>query len=65
MTGNNMIGIAKIKQFLQKEFNIKDLGKIMYFLDIELAYSKNGLFMPQRKYVLNLLKDSEKRLQNL
>nr|KYP50092.1 hypothetical protein KK1_028166 [Cajanus cajan] len=39
---------------------MKDLGKLKYFLGIEIAYSKNGIFISQRKYVLDLLKETGK-----
>nr|KYP53160.1 hypothetical protein KK1_024983 [Cajanus cajan] len=39
---------------------MKDLGKLKYFLRIEVAYSKNGIFISQRKYVLDLLKETGK-----
>jgi len=32
----------------------------MYFLGIELAYSRQGIFIPQRKYILDLLKKTGK-----
>jgi hypothetical protein len=41
-----------------KEFEIKDLGKFKYFLGIEVARSKLGIFISQQKYVLDLLKDT-------
>ena len=40
---------------LAKEFLIKDLGVLKYFLGIEVAYSKVEIFLSQRKYVLDLL----------
>nr|KYP34599.1 hypothetical protein KK1_044433 [Cajanus cajan] len=36
---------------------MKDLVKLNYFLGKEVAYSKNGIFISQRKYVLDLLKE--------
>jgi hypothetical protein len=45
---------------LKNKFDIKDLGKLSYFLEIEIAYSNKGLFLSQRKYTLNLLKETEK-----
>ena len=33
------------------------MGKLKYFLEIEVARSKEGIFVSQHKYVLNLLKE--------
>ncbi|KAL0745519.1 hypothetical protein Bca101_101979 [Brassica carinata] len=51
-------GIKATKEFLKSVFEIKDLGEIKYFLGIELCRSKEGLFISQRKYTLDLLKDA-------
>ncbi|KAL0745479.1 hypothetical protein Bca101_102027 [Brassica carinata] len=49
-------GIIATKEFLKSMFEIKDLGEMKYFLGIEICRSKEGLFMSQRKYTLDLLK---------
>ena len=38
-----------VKQRLKKEFEIKELGKLKYFLNIEVAYSTKGIFISQQK----------------
>lgn len=48
-----------IKEKLQKEFKIKDLGQLKYFLGIEVSHSKLGIFLCQRKYCLDILQDSK------
>lgn len=40
------------------EFEIKELGKLKYFLGIEVAYSKKDLFISQQKYILDLLQET-------
>ncbi|KAI5323119.1 hypothetical protein L3X38_032191 [Prunus dulcis] len=40
------------------EFETKSLGDLKYFLGIEVARSKHGIFLSQRKYVLDLLAET-------
>ena len=47
-----------LKQNLAKEFEIKDLGQLKYFRRIEVATSKKGIVVSQRKYILDLLKET-------
>jgi hypothetical protein len=49
--------IARLKKLLAQVFEIKDLGKLQYFLGIEVARSEKGFFISQRNYILNLLKE--------
>jgi Reverse transcriptase (RNA-dependent DNA polymerase) len=41
---NDITVIHDVKQYLQKKFDIKDLGRLKYFLGIEIAYFKRGYF---------------------
>ena len=45
ITGNDQDGIRKLKQHLFNHFHTKDLGKLKYFLRIEIAQSKSGVVM--------------------
>ena len=58
VTGNDLDEIGRLKGKLAKEFEIKDLGTLRYFLEIEMARSSNGIFISQRKYVLDLLQET-------
>ncbi|KAK2992477.1 hypothetical protein RJ640_011616 [Escallonia rubra] len=53
-------GITSLKKFLQTKFHTKDLGQLKYFLGIEVTRSKKGIFLSQRKYVLDLLVETGK-----
>jgi hypothetical protein len=59
ISGNNSKAISRLKATLQHCFPIKDLGRLKYFLGIEMVASRKGLFLNEHKYVLNLLKDAE------
>jgi transposase InsO family protein len=49
-----------LSQCLAKEFEIKALGRLKYFLGIEVAHSRQGIFISQQKYVMDLLKETGK-----
>ncbi|KAM0970850.1 hypothetical protein ACFX13_019125 [Malus domestica] len=55
ITGDNATEIEALKLSLSQTFAINDLGRLKYFLGIEMATSSNGLFLHQQKYVLDLL----------
>ncbi|KAK1410403.1 hypothetical protein QVD17_36940 [Tagetes erecta] len=57
LTGNDLVEIEKIKSCLSQRFLIKDLGKLKYFLGIEVLESDDGLVLSQRKYCLDLLSE--------
>ncbi|KAF5193418.1 Retrovirus-related pol polyprotein from transposon re2 [Thalictrum thalictroides] len=58
VTGNNSEAISNLKDFLRTKFHIKDLGRLKYFLGIEVARSSQGIFLSQRKYTLDILTNS-------
>ena len=58
LTGNCEEEMVHFKQLLSKEFEIKDLGQLRYFLGMEVARSSRGISISQRKYVLDLLKET-------
>jgi len=56
---SNETSVSKLKVDLQRQFSIKDLGKLEYFLGIEMASSSKGVFLNQQKYILDMLQDIE------
>ena len=55
VTGSNSTKIEKLQSYLAKEFEMKDLGPLKYFLGIKVSRTKQRLFLSQRKYTLDLL----------
>ncbi|BBG98715.1 HXXXD-type acyl-transferase family protein, partial [Prunus dulcis] len=58
ITGNDVDEMSKLQGNLAVEFEMKDLGDLKYFLGVEVARSSKGIFLSQRKYVLDLLKET-------
>jgi len=58
ITGSDQHGILQVKQHLCQYFQTKDLGKLRYFLGIEVAQSNNGIVISQRKYALDILEET-------
>lgn len=50
--------ITSLKQILHSHLQIRDLGNLKYFLGIEIARSPEGIYLDQRKYVLELITDT-------
>ena len=53
--GQNESEINHIKTKLQTEFKIRDLGKLKYFLGIEIARNSSGIHISQRKYASEIV----------
>ncbi|RVW77180.1 Retrovirus-related Pol polyprotein from transposon RE2 [Vitis vinifera] len=58
ITGSDQNGIQKLKQHLFTHFQTKDLGKLKYFLGIEIAQSSSDVVLSQRKYALDILEET-------
>ncbi|KAK4395750.1 Retrovirus-related Pol polyprotein from transposon RE1 [Sesamum angolense] len=56
--GSDINGIEETKTYLQKHFVTIDLGRPRYFLGIEIAHSKHGVSLSQRKYACDLLQET-------
>ncbi|XP_048494768.1 uncharacterized mitochondrial protein AtMg00810-like [Beta vulgaris subsp. vulgaris] len=58
LTGDDEDSIAQMKLVLDGAFTIKDLGKLRYFLGIEVARNCKGTMINQRKYAIDIVKDA-------
>lgn len=56
LTGNDELLLNKLASDLNKEFVLKKLGQIHYFLGIEAYRDATGLCLTQSKYMAGLLK---------
>ena len=56
LTGDDQEELLALKGKLSREFEIKDLGELLYFLGMEFGRSRKGIIISQKKYVLDLLK---------
>ena len=59
ITGNNLKEIKSLEDHLDKNFEVKQLGPLRYFLGIEFARSNEGILMTQQKYILDLLDETK------
>ncbi|KAK2454457.1 putative mitochondrial protein [Trifolium repens] len=58
LAGDSMAEFDRIKAVLDVAFKIKNLGQLKYLLGLEVSHSKQGIAVSQRKYCLDMLKDS-------
>jgi len=49
ITGDDEVEVKRLKENLSKEFEVKDLGQLRYFLGIEVARSQKGILLTQKK----------------
>ena len=55
VTGSDDARVDEFVTTLARNFSIKDLGNLSYFLGVEVLPCSTGLFLSQQKYVIDLL----------
>ena len=58
IASNDQEEVNRFMMMLDQKFKIKDLGDLMFFLDLEVARSEKGIVLCQRKYALEVLEDA-------
>uniref|UniRef100_A0A2N9HIN2 Integrase catalytic domain-containing protein n=1 Tax=Fagus sylvatica TaxID=28930 RepID=A0A2N9HIN2_FAGSY len=51
ITGDDLIGIQELKNFLSQNFEMKDLGHLSYFLGLEITSSDDSFYLTQANLV--------------
>lgn len=47
----------ELREKLAAQFEMKDLGKLKYFLEVEVSYSNKWIFISRIKYILDRLRE--------
>ncbi|KAM7489808.1 hypothetical protein LguiB_027292 [Lonicera macranthoides] len=55
ITGDDISGISDLKQSLSQFFEMKDLGRLNYFLGLEVLSDSTGYYLSQVKYTSDVL----------
>jgi hypothetical protein len=55
-TGNDEVMLSDFKNSMLREFDMTDLGKMRFFLGIEVLQKSDGIYICQRKYALEVLR---------
>ena len=55
LTGNNELMFVEFKKSMMLEFDMTDLGKMRYFLGIEVMQRSDDIFISQKKYTQEVL----------
>lgn len=58
ITGPSSTVLSSLQTYLHTKFKLKDLGRLKYFLGIEIARAPTGIVLSQRQYTLQLLEDT-------
>jgi len=54
-TGNDACMFESFKKSMKIEFDMTDLGKMKYFLGVEVLQYSDGIYLSQKKYAYELL----------
>ncbi|MCO5580368.1 hypothetical protein L7F22_034235 [Adiantum nelumboides] len=53
--GDALEDVEHVKALLGKQFDMRDLGELRYFLGIEMIHNEGGVWLSQKKYGLDML----------
>ena len=56
--------LTEFKESMMQQFEMTDLGRLKYFLGLEISQDESGIFMSQKKYATELLKKFNIRFED-
>lgn len=59
ISGDDIVGIRDLQQFLSQQFEMKDLGSLGFFLGLEVSSDSDGYYLSQATYASDLLSRAE------
>lgn len=65
ITGSSLKAILDIKQEMASKFVMSDLGKLTYYLGIEVLQHEGGMALKQDRYARRILEETGMSLSNL
>ncbi|GJZ21472.1 ribonuclease H-like domain-containing protein [Tanacetum coccineum] len=54
--GFSIVVVTPLCLYIDREFSMTDLGSLNYFLGISVSWDSSGMFLSQKKYVVEILK---------
>ncbi|KAG7556107.1 Integrase catalytic core [Arabidopsis suecica] len=58
VTGSNLEMILEFKRDMSRKFEMSDLGKLTYYLGIEVSQTKEGIMLNQERYAKKILEET-------
>ena len=55
-TGNDKEKFDEFKSSMKDEFDMTNLGRMKFFLGVEIVQNPDGIYIHQKKYALEILK---------
>uniref|UniRef100_A0A1J3FUC1 Retrovirus-related Pol polyprotein from transposon TNT 1-94 n=1 Tax=Noccaea caerulescens TaxID=107243 RepID=A0A1J3FUC1_NOCCA len=65
VTGTSLSLITRFKEEMSAKFEMSDLGRLTYYLGIEVFQHNEGITLVQKRYALKILEDTEMKDSNL
>ncbi|KAG7554412.1 Integrase catalytic core [Arabidopsis suecica] len=65
VTGSNLKVITRFKEEMASKFEMSDLGRLTYYLGIEVCQKEEGITLTQHRYAMKILEEANMKECNL